>query len=143
MVDSTVDDHMSILATVKELCNLPHFLTERDRMANAVSRDLRDSARDDAPRSLARPSEHTADAFHADSAVAAMTLEHVSEDMAAGEAPSAPLSEFQSSLVSAANAIQALGLPRLGVLGLTKVVGSEHDGAAHVRAAAARILDLP
>ena len=39
VVDSTVYDHTSILATVRELFNLPRALTERDRQANTVSRN--------------------------------------------------------------------------------------------------------
>ena len=35
MVDSTVYEHSSVLATVKKLFNLPDFLTERDRHANS------------------------------------------------------------------------------------------------------------
>ena len=35
MVDSTVYEHSSMLATVKKLFNLPDFLTQRDRNANS------------------------------------------------------------------------------------------------------------
>lgn len=35
VVDSTVYEHSSVLATVKKLFNLPNFLTERDRHANS------------------------------------------------------------------------------------------------------------
>ena len=35
MVDSTVYEHSSMLATVKKLFNLPDFLTQRDRKANS------------------------------------------------------------------------------------------------------------
>ena len=140
VVDSTVYDHTSILATVRELFNLPHALTERDRQAKTISRNLKAGARTDAPMTLARPPEPTADAFHAASATAKMTASNVIRDLAQGQASTAPLSEFQVSLVAAANALQANQPPRAGVLTLARLVDNEHEGAVHVRKVATRLL---
>ena len=140
VVDSTVYDHTSILATVRELFNLPHALTERDRQANTISRNLTAHARTDAPMTLARPPEPTADMFHAVSATARMTASNVIQDLAHGQASTAPLSEFQASLVAAANALQVEQPPRAGVLTLARLVDNEHEGAVHVRETAARVL---
>ena len=81
-------------------------LTARDEAANTFTHLFRKTARRHAPRTLTRPAEPTADAFHADSQAAAMTPEHVASDLATGMASSAPLSEFQKSLTDCANALQ-------------------------------------
>lgn len=141
LVDSTIYDHTSILATVRELFNLPHGLTQRDQQANTVSRNLTSHVRVDASTTLTRPPEPTADAFHADGSVAAMTADHVAEDLARGDASTAPLSGFQASLVQAANGVQPPGRPRTGVLAVARLIDNEHEGAVHVRDAAARALD--
>jgi phospholipase C len=140
VVDSTVYDHTSILATVRELFNLPQSLTERDRQANTVSRNLKPQTRTDTPTTVPRPPEATADMFHADSATAKMTAAHVVQDLAHGEASTAPLSEFQGSLVAAANALQTEQPPRAGVLTLARLVDNQHEGALHVRETATRVL---
>jgi len=70
-----------------------------------------------------------------------MTPDHVAEDLARGDASTAPLSQFQASLVQAANAVQPRGTPRTGVLAVARLVDNEHEGAVHVRDAAARALD--
>ena len=140
VVDSTVYDHTSILATVRELFNLPDALTERDRQANTISRNLKAQTRTDTPMTLARPQEPTADGFHAASAVAKMTASHVIQDLANGQASTAPLSEFQASLVEAANALQVEQPPRAGVLTLARLVDNQHEGAVHVRETATRML---
>src|SRR5262245_22367986 len=87
-----------------------------------------------------RPPEPTADAFHADSAIAKMTAANVLQDLAHGQASSAPLSEFQASLVAAANALQVDQPSRAGVLTLARLVDNEHEGAVHVRETATRVL---
>ena len=140
VVDSTVYDHTSILATVRELFNLPRALTERDRQANTVSRNLKAPARVNAPMTVQRPPEPTADAFHANSATAKMTAANVVQDLAHGQASTAPLSEFQASLVAAANALLVDQPPRAAVLTLARLVDNEHEGAVHVREIATRVL---
>lgn len=141
-VDSTVYDHTSILATVRELFNLPLPLTQRDKQANTVSRNLNNPPpRTNAPTALTRPPEPTADMFHADGTTAEMTAAHVTEDLASGEASTAPLSEFQASLIQTANALQADQPSRVGVLTVAHVVDNEHEGAVHVRETVTRLLD--
>ena len=53
MLDSTVYEHSSVLATVKRLFNLPDFLTERDRHANSFEHLFEDARfRHDTPERL-------------------------------------------------------------------------------------------
>jgi phospholipase C len=141
VVDSTLYDHTSILATVRELFNLPLPLTQRDGAAHTISQNLGDTMRQDAPATLERPTgEPTADAFHADGDTARMTPDHIAQDLATGQASTAPLSEFQASLVDTANRLQVDQSPRLDVLRVARVIDNEHDAAVHVRDAAARLL---
>jgi phospholipase C len=51
-VDNRVYDHTSLLATVKTLFNLPTFLTERDKRANAFEHNFLDAPRADTPTNL-------------------------------------------------------------------------------------------
>ena len=142
VVESTVYDHTSIIATARQLFGgLGAPLTQRDLNANTFGHLLQATTRTDAPMTLTRPPEPTADAFLADSANATMTADHVATDMAAGMASSAPLSEFQESLVEAANDLQSTQPPRAGVVNLARVVRNEHDGAVHVRDIAARVFE--
>jgi len=140
VVDSTVYDHTSILATARELFNLPNALTKRDQQANTISRNLKAHPRTGAPMTVARPPEATADLFHTTPAAARMTASHVIQDLAHGQASAAPLSEFQASLVAAANALQVEQPPRAGVLTLARLVDNQHEGAVHVRETAVRVL---
>jgi phospholipase C len=141
LVDSTVFDHTSLIASVRELFTLGEPLTERDRAAATITHLLQAGARTDTPGVLERPAEPTADAFHADSAKAAMTAEHVAADLATGTASSAPLSEFQRSLVETAHALQASQPRRAGVVSRARLVGNEHEGAVYVRELAARLFE--
>jgi phospholipase C len=140
-VDSTVFDHTSVIATLRELFAIGGPLTRRDDVANTFTHLLQEVARADAPATLARPAEPTADTFHDDSANAAMTADHVASDMATGMASSAPLSEFQRSLVETANSLQESQPARAGVISLARLVDNEHEGAVHVRDLAARIFE--
>jgi hypothetical protein len=69
-----------------------------------------------------------------------MTAANVVQDLAHGQASTAPLSEFQASLVAAANALQVDQPPRAAVLTLARLVDNEHEGAVHVREIATRVL---
>jgi phospholipase C len=141
VVDSTIYDHTSILATARTLFNLPLPLTRRDASANTVSHNLGSTMRQDAPTALDRPAgDPTADAFHADGNTARMTPEHIAQDLATGQASTAPLSEFQASLVHAANRLQVDQSPRLDILRVARVIDNEHDAAVQVRDAASRLL---
>jgi phospholipase C len=140
-VDSTVFDHTSVIATLRQLFAIGGPLTRRDDAANTLTHLLQPAARSDTPMTLTRPPEPTADAFHDDSATAAMTPDHVAADMATGLASSAPLSEFQRSLVETSNALQATQPARSGVVSLARLVDNEHECAVHVRDLAARLFD--
>lgn len=144
VVSSKVYDHTSVIATVRQLFGgLGAPLTQRDLSANPLGHLLQATTRTDTPKTLVRPPEPTADAFHADGAIATMTVEHVTADMAAGLASPAPLSEFQVSLIEAANDMRSTQSPRAGVLSLARPVGSEHEGAVHVRDIAAGLFEPP
>jgi hypothetical protein len=80
-------------------------------------------------------------AFHADGAKAAMTAEHVAADLATGTASSAPLSEFQRSLVEVANSLQVSQPRRAGIVSRARLVDNEHEGAVYVRELAARLFE--
>ncbi len=95
-VDSTVFDHTSVIASVRELFKLGGPLTERDGAAATITHLLQGAARSGTPVALERPPEPTADAFHADGAKAAMTAEHVAADLATGSASSAPLTDVSA-----------------------------------------------
>jgi phospholipase C len=140
-VDSTVYDHSSLIATVRELYGLGAPLTARDAAANTFTHLFRKALRKNAPRTLTRPAEPTADAFHADSQAAAMTPEHVASDLATGMASSAPLSEFQKSLTDCVNALQTTQGRRAGVVNLARLLDNEHEGAVHARDLAARLFE--
>lgn len=138
VVDSTQYDHTSILATVKELFNLPHALTQRDREANTTSRLLQSTARTDAPLTLPRP---PAPAVAMDVPVSSAAV--TAADTAANGAPSqAPLSEFQVSLIETADALTG-AQPASSVPGAPTAPTTEHEGAVHVRRALARLLLKP
>ncbi len=139
-VDSTVYDHTSVLATVRELFNLPDALALRDKQANTVCHNLIQPARSGAPLTLTRPPEPTADMFHADGTTAMMTAAHITEDLAQGQASTSPLSEFQQSLVQMATALQARQPNRIAALAMARLVDNQHEGAVHVRDAATRLL---
>jgi len=138
-VDSTVYDHASLSASARELFGLGQPLTARDTAAHSFAAVFRTTVRRDTPTTLPRPFEPTAEAFRRSSGAAVMTAEHVAADLARGMASSAPLSEFQRSLVDATNALQATQGPRAGVLGLARLVDNEHEGAVQVRDLAARL----
>ena len=70
-----------------------------------------------------------------------MTAEHVAADLATGTASSAPLSEFQRSLVETAHALQASQPRRAGGVSRARLVGNEHEGAVYVRELAARLFE--
>jgi phospholipase C len=140
-VDSAVFDHTSLIATARRMFGLGDQLTARDGAANDLTHLVQTEVRRDTPVVLGRPAEPTADAFRADSAKAAMTAEHVVNDMATGQASSAPLTEFQRSLVDTVHALQTTERPRSGVLVLARLIDNEHEGAVQVRDTAARLFD--
>jgi len=141
-VDSTLYDHTSLLATVRELFNLPDALTERDRRANTFTALLDNAVRMDKP-AVTRPGDQPeATEFHEVKGAAAMTADRVLDQLATQ--PSGvgqDLSEFQDSLVDLANQLDVPESPRLRVLRLARQIDDEHDAAVHVREVAAKFVE--
>ena len=140
---TTVFDHTSLLATVKELFDLPSFLTKRDAQAATFTRLLDNPVRADAdtPRTLPRPGDPVATAFHQVPGAATMTGDKVAEQLGSGQASTANLSEFQTSLVGLANTLDVQDSPRMRVLRLAHSIVDEHDAAVHVREVATQFVE--
>jgi phospholipase C len=141
-VDSTLYDHTSLLATVRELFNLPDALTERDRRANTFTALLDNALRKDKPAVTRPVDQPEATEFHEVKGAAAMTADRVLDQMdtnpsGVGE----DLSEFQDSLVELANQLDVPESPRLRVLRLARQIDDEHDAAVHVREVAAKFVE--
>jgi phospholipase C len=136
-IDDTVYDHTSLLATVKDIFNLPAFLTERDRRANTFTRLFAKVPRPDAdtPATLPRPSANAdATAFHEQPGAATMTASRILEGRSDPAAVStAPLSEFQQRLVDFTDGLDVGESPRLRVLRLARRIDDEYDAAVHLR----------
>jgi phospholipase C len=142
-VDSTtVYDHTSLLATVKDIFALPRFLTERDKHAATFTHLLDNAIRADTTTILTRPPHPEATLFHDVPGAATMTADHVVEQLADGQASTDEgLSEFQDSLVALANTLDVRESPRLRVLRLARVINTEHDAAVHVREVATKFVE--
>lgn len=131
VIDDTVYDHTSILASVKKLFDLPDFLTQRDAAANTFDRLVTDQFRQDAPTTLPRPapltpppSAHTTAMLSDDAIVDSM-------DAASAQ----PLSELQQSLVGLSKTLDTKEDPRTRVTRLASQPTTEHDAAIAVRQA--------
>jgi len=105
VVDHTVYDHTSLLATTKKIFDLPTFLTKRDATANTFEHLFTGSFRDDAPTSLAAPSKGPVDTV-------AASLVQKKE----------PLSKYQKSLISLATLVN-----------LPQVPTTQEDSVPHVK----------
>jgi phospholipase C len=140
---TTVYDHTSLLATVKDIFNLSGFLTKRDAQASTFTHLLDNPMRPDAdmPRTLSRPDHPEATPFHEVAGAAAMTADRVVEQLNAGLASSQILSEFQDSLVGVANGLDIPESPRQLVLRLARAIDDEHDAAVHVRDVATKFVE--
>jgi phospholipase C len=132
---TTVYDHTSLLATVKDIFSLPRFLTKRDAQAATFTKLVDNPMRADAdtPRTLSRPGDPVAGAFHAIAGAATMTAEKVVEQLGTGQKSVQALSEFQASLVGLANTLDVQDSARMRVLRLARSIDDEHDAAVHVR----------
>ncbi len=128
-VDDTVYDHTSVLASVKKLFDLPHFLTRRDAAANTFDHLIGDELRQDTPTTLPRPQAMTPPPVA--HTTAAMTPDAVAASM--GLASREPLSEFQQSLVGLSRTLDTGGDSRSQVTQLASDPVNEHDAAVQVR----------
>jgi phospholipase C len=136
-VDSTRYEHASIPATVKNLFDLPAYLTARDKAANTFEKNLsRATPRTDTPATLPLPGtaeeiRHHRQLIRTSSAQAdvAATAEHP-------QASQAPLSEFQLTLAEVADILNRQAQPQMQAR--TAQLRTEHEGAVHVQESLAR-----
>lgn len=140
---TTLYDHTSLLATVKDIFSLPRFLTKRDAQAATFTALLNNPMRADAdtPRTLSRPGDPIASGFHDTPGAATMTADKVVGQLNAGQKSIAALSEFQNSLVGLANTLDVQDSPRMRVLRLARSIDHEHDAAVLVREVATQFVE--
>jgi phospholipase C len=135
-------DHTSLLATLRDVFDLPRSLTARDARAKTFTAWLQHDARSDAdcPRTLPRPPQAQADEFHQSSVAATMTATKVSEDLTTTLRSRSAPSEFQTSLVKFARRLDVPESPQLRVLRHARAIDDEHDAAVHVRETVTRFV---
>jgi phospholipase C len=137
VIDHQIYDHTSLLATVKETFDLPAFLTRRDAAAATFEQNLSlDQPRTDAPSRLPR----AADSSTLAKLSTPIRPERIVEALAAGQDSKASLSEFQRSLVSLADSLNAGRSPSRALTRQAHVTETEHEAAAYTRDAVARFL---
>jgi hypothetical protein len=140
-VDSTLYDHTSLLATVRELFDLSTSLTKRDAQANTFTHLFDNALRADQP-TVAVPAHAGASEFDEVPSPATMTPDQVGDQLDTN--PSGvgqDLSEFQDSLVSLANDLDVPESPSMRVLRLARKIDDEHDAAVHVREVALKFVE--
>ena len=128
-VDSTVYDHTSVPASLKELLDLPEFLTRRDAAANTFGHLITDTKRTDTPETLPRASVVTPPA------ATTASLDNVDVRRELDSRSTAPLSEFQESLVELSRTLPQPDNDRLRVARAATVPIDEHSAAVYVREA--------
>ncbi len=135
IIDSRTYDHTSLLATVEKRFNLP-ALTLRDAQANTFEDILElESARQDCPTVLQRPSDATAlQAYQASKNTAAsLSQAAVKEALTDRRFAQNVASEFQISLVKLAKNLEVKDEASLSeVLRLSRWADIEHDAAVQV-----------
>jgi serralysin len=132
VLDHAVYDHSSVPATLKELFDLPTFLTARDRDANTFAQHVTNTMRTDTPTHLPRPPRPLG------APMAVPTGSVMDDDIVLSsldQASHEPLSEFQQSLIDASKGLDLPETPRERVARLAQIAHDEHDGAVIVRAA--------
>ena len=106
--DSNVYEHSSVPATLKNLFDLPDFLTERDRAANTFEGNLtRSTARDDAPLALPVPGDPQQASRLRSLIRTRSKAEELVDKAERNNISREPLSEFQTSLVELADHFDA------------------------------------
>lgn len=141
-VDSTLYDHTSLLATVRELFELPEPLTRRDAEAATFTKLLDHGRRTDTLTRLKRPSHPDAVAFHRVPGAATMTAARVrAQRVTSPSGVGQEQSEFQQSLVALASQLDVPESPRMRVLRLARKIDDEHDAAVHVREVATQFVE--
>lgn len=134
-IDSRIYDHTSLLATVEKRFNLP-ALTLRDAQANTFEDVLDlDSARQDCPTTLQRPTDAAALEDYRASQNIAVSLSQAAVKNALTDRRFAqnPASEFQISLVKLAKNLELKNQSNLSeLLRLSRWADIEHDAAVQV-----------
>lgn len=137
-VDSSVYEHASLPATIRQLFNLPSALTARDQAANTFEKNLsRHTPRRDAPLNLPVPGEPAEVERHR-GLLRANSLEQWLHGLIDHEEKSQePLTLFQQSLVELADRLneemQSSVAPGAGKITL------EHEAALHIHETMQRI----
>ncbi len=138
-VDSTVYEHASLPATVRNLFGLPESLTARDQAANTFEKNIsRSTPRTDTPLTLPVPGERNEIIYHR-KLLRANAFEQVLRGLLGRQQFSqAPLTLFQQSLVELADRLneeaKASVKPRSGL------ISYEHEAATHIHESLNRFL---
>lgn len=138
VIDHQVYDHTSVLATVKQLFDLPAFLTRRDAAAATFEKNLSlDQPRNDAPTRLPRAADPVKLARLSTPATPAT----IAEALTNGQDSKTLLTEFQRSLVSLADSWNARQAPPVAATRQAQGTLTEHEAAVYTRDATARFLE--
>lgn len=137
-IDHQVYDHTSLLATVKQTFNLPAFLNRRDAAAATFEKNLSlEQPRIDTPSRLPR----AADPIMLARLSAPATQATIAEALRTGQGSTAPLSEFQRSLVGLADSLNAGQSPLVAMTRQAQATQTEHEAAVYTRDAVSRFLE--
>jgi phospholipase C len=138
-IDHRTFDHTSIPATLKQIFDLPSFLTKRDAAAQTFTDILSlSAARTDAPRNISPP-------VPANDTVAQRppsTPEEAIVRKADGRISTAPLSDFQQALVALAHTLDLGDTAELRTLRLARRIETEYDAAVYVREVSERFAQI-
>jgi phospholipase C len=129
-IDSTVYDHTSVLASLKELFDLPDFLTKRDANAATFAHVITGTRRDDTPTKLPRMATP---ATAVPPVITTAQLSDAQINDVTAQRSTAELSEFQQSLVGLAKTLEVTASDRTRVALKAAVPTDEHGGAVLVR----------
>jgi phospholipase C len=137
-VDSTIYEHSSLPATIKNLFNLPEGLTARDKAANTFEKNLSCTVpRKDTPLTLPVPGEPE-EARHHRELLRIDSLEKWRRgEVEQAEKSQEPLSSFQEALVGLAH---RLNKHTHGKAHVARIL-TEHDAAVHIHESLANFLE--
>lgn len=138
-IDSTVYEHASLPATVRNLFGLPDSLTARDRAANTFEKNLsRSTPRSDAPMTLPVPGEPNEIQYHR-KLLRATAFEQLLRGLVGRQQISqAPLTLFQQSLVELADRLNEEAKASVG--SRAGQISYEHEAAIHIHESLRRFL---
>jgi phospholipase C len=141
-VDHTQYEHASVSATLKSLFGLSGFLTKRDEASNTFESIISLSApRMDTPPMLPRIPAAANGAARANKLPFLLNTTQQLEAEAAGVISTAPLSDFQESLVEIASNITTAGT--VAPSAIKEMPRIEHAAGEHVRTFASEYFGIP